>query len=127
MGVLNTRFPVRERKVAVVGEVSNRSKHLLEGLTIAFETQRLDNYYQEKFLKSLLPIKPKETGLVTMSSLLAKALQDPDNTAIVIEDEPPAESIDEASTVELVTALESCGVKVFTSMAEAVVWVNKTV
>lgn len=121
------RDAMKRQQVAVVGNVSESSARALKGLVLAVETVQLDIYQQQQFIKSLLPVKPRETGLVSMTEMLAQALKDPENTGIVF-DETPLEigNGDELAEVEeLAVALEACGVKVFRSMREAVNWVNK--
>lgn len=121
------RDAMKRQQVAVVGNVSESSARALKGLVLAVETVQLDIYQQQQFIKSLLPVKPRETGLVSMTEMLAQALKDPENTGIVFDDTPvEIGNGDELAEVEeLAVALESCGVKVFRSMREAVNWVNK--
>lgn len=121
------RDAMKRQQVAVVGNVSESSARALKGLVLAVETVQLDVYQQQQFIKSLLPVKPHETGLVSMTEMLAQALKDPENTGIVFDDTPvEIGNGDEIAEVEeLAVALEACGVKVFRSMREAVNWVNK--
>lgn len=130
------RDALRRKSVAVVGSVSHSGDVALRGLSLAMETIQLDQAKKQQWLASLLPVKPKETGLVSMAEILAQALNDPEHTAIVVDGEggdagveagssdAEAEKIEEVN--QLVAAVESMGLKCFRNMRDAVVWVNST-
>lgn len=125
------RDALRRKSVAVVGSVSQSGDVALRGLSLAMETIQLDQAKKQQYLASLLPVKPKETGLVSMTEILAQALGDPEHTAVVVDGDVGVEegsSDSEAEAIEqenaLVAAVESMGIKCFRNMREAVVWVN---
>lgn len=108
-----------ENRVAVIGSVSTVGRTALLGLRVAMETLQLDEYRQEKYMASLLPVQPRETGLISMTEILAEALRDTDQTAVVIDGNDIL-----GQEGELRAAMESLGVRVFGSMRDGVVWVN---
>lgn len=141
--IVKLGLEIRKQRVGFVGTPSDKGLRTLGGLKLAVETIQLDKYHREQFIKSLLPVKPKETGLVSMTEMMAAALKDPDNTAIVFDDDTLEDvtvngtsalveyqgSDAMATTVPadseaLAVAMEACGVRVFRTMREAVRWVN---
>lgn len=140
--IVKLGLEIRKQRVGFVGTPSDKGLRTLGGLKLAVETIQLDKYYREQFIKSLLPVKPKETGLVSMTEMMAAALKDPDNTAIVFDDDTVEDvTVNGTSAVEyqgsdampttvpadseaLAVAMEACRIRVFRTMREAVRWVN---